>query len=81
MITLAQTAANALVDSIAWTATGGYACYTDGKPRVLFAPGRLLEEKRNVYGRCTLARYSWPDGSALMFRWSEGLGPRVTMSP
>lgn len=63
-----------------WSAisyAAGYGMDLKGN-RVLFAPCRVISEKRNKQGRCIYMLGEYSDGSKIIFKWSKSKGSRVT---
>jgi hypothetical protein len=44
--------------------------------RVMFEPARIVEERRNEQGRCTLFVGRYKDGSGIRFTWNPARGHR-----
>lgn len=57
----------------AFTLYGGYAVRADSS-RVMFTPGKEVKERRNDKGRCTYSETEYPDGSRLVYTYSENRG-------
>jgi hypothetical protein len=67
-MSIAQRVKDASQGAAATTFEGGYSVQYNGA-RVFFPTGKLLKERRNDKGRCTLALYEYEDGSRLEFTY------------
>lgn len=55
----------------------GYMVLSNGC-RLMFEQPKCSGTKRNEKGRCTRDEMRWPDGSGVLFRWSEANGGGYT---
>ena len=79
MDTHAQHVVAACQGATAYTLAGGYAVHAAGS-RALFQPCRVEKERRNDKGRVTFLRGSYPDGSAVEFRYHPNRGASLRVA-
>lgn len=66
-MSIAKEVADKTQHCVAVSFAAGYAVVDMRGGRVLFPPGRLINERRTEDGRCTFAEYEYADGSRLEF--------------
>jgi len=73
-----MTIAQQVRDTITTKCPGTFSLYAgygmEGAESVRFPTGRMLREKRNENGRCTMAVYQYADDSKLTYRYKNDGG-------